>query len=68
MTVINFLLIGYYDWDFTAANYSENLIPRWVWSVAAINILLYYNLGNLLNLITVSIICYIENNRLHLFL
>lgn len=45
MTVINFLLIGYYDWDFTAANYSENLIPSWVWSVAAINILLYYNLG-----------------------
>lgn len=47
MTVINFLLIGYYDWDFTAANYSENLIPGWVWSVAAINILLYYNLGKM---------------------
>lgn len=45
MTVINFLLLSYYDWDFGAANPAENTVPRWVWSVAALNILLYYNLG-----------------------
>uniref|UniRef100_A0A1A9V854 SAM-dependent MTase TRM10-type domain-containing protein n=1 Tax=Glossina austeni TaxID=7395 RepID=A0A1A9V854_GLOAU len=47
LTVVNFLLIAYYDWDFTAANNEENTIPSWVWSVAAINILLYYNLDGM---------------------
>ncbi|KAI9586348.1 ethanolaminephosphotransferase 1 [Glossina fuscipes] len=47
LTVVNFLLIAYYDWDFTAANNEENTIPSWVWSVAAVNILLYYNLDGM---------------------
>uniref|UniRef100_A0A1B0A4H0 Uncharacterized protein n=1 Tax=Glossina pallidipes TaxID=7398 RepID=A0A1B0A4H0_GLOPL len=47
LTVVNFLLIAYYDWDFTAANNEENTIPSWVWSLAAINILLYYNLDGM---------------------
>lgn len=47
MTVVNFLLLSYYDWDFEAANPAENTVPRWVWSVAALNILIYYNLGKL---------------------
>ncbi|XP_075154030.1 ethanolaminephosphotransferase 1 isoform X2 [Haematobia irritans] len=47
MTVINFLLLAYYDWDFAAANPVENTVPRWVWSVAALNILLYYNLDGM---------------------
>ncbi|XP_037959817.1 ethanolaminephosphotransferase 1 isoform X2 [Teleopsis dalmanni] len=47
MTVVNFILIAYYDWDFSAANNMENSVPRWVWSVAAINILIYYNLDGM---------------------
>ncbi|XP_013114241.1 ethanolaminephosphotransferase 1 [Stomoxys calcitrans] len=47
MTVINFLLLAYYDWDFAAANPAENTVPRWVWSVAALNIMLYYNLDGM---------------------
>lgn len=47
MTVVNFLLLAYYDWDFKAANDKSvgNTVPGWVWTVAAINILIYYNLG-----------------------
>lgn len=45
LTVVNFILIAYYDWDFQGANNAVHTVPRWVWSVAAINILLYYNLG-----------------------
>ncbi|CAD6998160.1 unnamed protein product [Ceratitis capitata] len=45
LTVVNFILIAYYDWDFQGANHAEHPVPSWVWSVAAINILLYYNLG-----------------------
>ncbi|XP_058977316.1 ethanolaminephosphotransferase 1-like isoform X2 [Musca domestica] len=47
MTVVNFLLLSYYDWDFEAANPAENTVPRWVWSVAALNILIYYNLDGM---------------------
>ncbi|XP_073821010.1 ethanolaminephosphotransferase 1 isoform X2 [Musca autumnalis] len=47
MTVVNFLLLSYYDWDFAAANPAENTVPRWVWSVAALNILIYYNLDGM---------------------
>lgn len=52
MTVINFILIAYYDWGFKAANDMEkgNTVPAWVWTVAAINILIYYNLGELIGL------------------
>jgi len=50
MTVVNFILIAYYDWNFDAANDKVvgNTVPSWVWTVAAINILIYYNLGELL--------------------
>ncbi|XP_001356474.3 ethanolaminephosphotransferase 1 [Drosophila pseudoobscura] len=49
MTVVNFILISYYDWDFKAANDKEigNTVPAWVWTVAAINILIYYNLDGM---------------------
>jgi len=47
MTVVNFILIAYFDWNFDAANDKAvgNTVPGWVWTVAAINILIYYNLG-----------------------
>lgn len=44
-TIVNFLLIGYYDYGFTAVNDEEHPIPRWVWFVASINIFLAYTLG-----------------------
>ncbi|XP_050318348.1 ethanolaminephosphotransferase 1 isoform X1 [Bactrocera neohumeralis] len=47
LTVVNFILIAYYDWDFQGANHEVHTVPRWVWSVAAINILLYYNLDGM---------------------
>ncbi|XP_067623913.1 ethanolaminephosphotransferase 1 isoform X2 [Eurosta solidaginis] len=47
LTVVNFILIAYYDWDFQGANMAEHTVPRWVWSMAAINILLYYNLDGM---------------------
>ncbi|XP_065358010.1 ethanolaminephosphotransferase 1 [Calliphora vicina] len=47
MTVINFLLLAYFDWNFEAANQTVNPVPGWVWSVAALNILLYYNLDGM---------------------
>lgn len=45
LTIVNFILIGCYDYDFTAVNGRENLIPNWVWIVASINIFLAYTLG-----------------------
>ncbi|XP_070068206.1 ethanolaminephosphotransferase 1 [Drosophila takahashii] len=48
MTVVNFILIAYYDWGFKAANPpTGNTVPSWVWTVAAINILIYYNLDGM---------------------
>ncbi|TMW53736.1 hypothetical protein DOY81_001204 [Sarcophaga bullata] len=47
MTVVNFILLAYYDWNFDAANQTVNPVPGWVWSVEAINILLYYNLDGM---------------------
>ncbi|XP_037820392.1 ethanolaminephosphotransferase 1 [Lucilia sericata] len=47
MTVINFLLLAYYDWNFDSANQPVNPVPGWVWSVEALNILLYYNLDGM---------------------
>lgn len=47
LTIVNFILIGYYDFDFKAANdYNKNVIPNWVWIVASINIFVAYTLGN----------------------
>lgn len=46
LTVANFLLIGFYDFDFNAANVEKSeIIPRWVWIVASINIFVAYTLG-----------------------
>lgn len=45
LTVVNFPLIGYYDFDFTAANSTQKVIPDWVWIVASINIFVAYTLG-----------------------
>lgn len=44
LTLLNFFLIGYYDYDFTAVN-ENKVIPNWVWTVAAVNIFLAYTLG-----------------------
>jgi ethanolaminephosphotransferase len=48
LTVLNFFIIAYYDWDFTAANtilIAPSRIPNWVWMLVAINIFLAYTLG-----------------------
>lgn len=45
LTVANFLLIGYYDWNFKAANGTTAAIPNWVWILAAVNVFSYYTLG-----------------------
>ncbi|KAG4073529.1 hypothetical protein HA402_000753 [Bradysia odoriphaga] len=47
LTIANFLLIGYYDYGFTAVNDKEHPIPRWVWLVASINIFLAYTLDGI---------------------
>lgn len=47
LTIVNFLLIGYYDFDFKAANDLHNtVVPNWVWIVASINIFVAYTLGD----------------------
>lgn len=46
LTIVNFLLIGFYDFDFNAANdHTRKVIPDWVWMVASFNIFLAYTLG-----------------------
>lgn len=45
LTIANFLLIGFYDYDFTAANSTQQVIPTWVWIVASVNIFAAYTLG-----------------------
>lgn len=52
LTVFNFLLIGYYDFDFTAAQQDVNPVPRWVWLVAAINIFAAYTLGKIISFVS----------------
>lgn len=47
LTVVNFILIGYYDWDFTAANTEPNPVPSWVWFLAAVNIFIAYTLDGI---------------------
>lgn len=46
MTIFNFVLIGYYDYDFSAATKEANPVPHWVWLVASVNIFTAYTLGN----------------------
>lgn len=48
LTIANFILIGYYDYNFLAAdNLIPNTIPTWVFLVAAINIFLAYTLDGI---------------------
>ncbi|XP_055592627.1 ethanolaminephosphotransferase 1 isoform X2 [Uranotaenia lowii] len=47
LTVVNFFLIGYYDYGFTAASTSPNPIPGWVWVLAAINLFVAYTLDGI---------------------
>ncbi|XP_062546751.1 ethanolaminephosphotransferase 1 isoform X3 [Armigeres subalbatus] len=47
LTVINFLLIGYYDFGFTAASKTPNPIPDWVWIMAGINLFVAYTLDGI---------------------
>lgn len=48
LTVVNFLLIGYYDYHFEAADDPTfSKIPRWVFLVAAFNIFLAYTLDGI---------------------
>lgn len=47
-TVLNFLLLSYYDYDFYASSDEHPevpAVPHWVWGVAAFNIFLAYTLG-----------------------
>lgn len=45
LTILNFLIIGYFDWGFDAANGDKNTVPRYIWLIAAINIFVAYTLG-----------------------
>lgn len=45
LTIVNFILIGYYDYSFSAADTVPNPVPNIVWLLAAINIFLAYTLG-----------------------
>uniref|UniRef100_A0A023EUD9 Putative sn-12-diacylglycerol ethanolamine-and cholinephosphotransferase n=1 Tax=Aedes albopictus TaxID=7160 RepID=A0A023EUD9_AEDAL len=47
LTVVNFFLIGYYDYGFTAATQTPNPIPGWVWIVAGINLFVAYTLDGI---------------------
>ncbi len=46
-TALNFVLLSYYDWNFTASTGNEGTtpIPNWVWMCAAFNIFAAYTLG-----------------------
>lgn len=47
-TLGNFLLFTYYDYNFYAADGTQNdpAIPNWIFAIAAVNIFLAYTLGN----------------------
>lgn len=47
LTVINFLLMAYFDYDFTAANNDTNPISRWVFLVVSINVMVAYTLDGI---------------------
>lgn len=48
LTVINYLLIAFYDYDFTAATHTEdNPIPRWVFLFVSINVMVAYTLDGI---------------------
>uniref|UniRef100_A0A8W7P2Q9 Uncharacterized protein n=2 Tax=gambiae species complex TaxID=44542 RepID=A0A8W7P2Q9_ANOCL len=47
LTVVNFFLIAYYDYDFRAATETPIPIPDWVWILAAINLFVAYTLDGI---------------------
>lgn len=47
LTIVNFLLIAYYDYDFSAATKDVNPVPHWVWLIASVNIFTAYTLGKI---------------------
>jgi ethanolaminephosphotransferase len=48
LTVFNYLLIAFYDYDFSAANNIEsNLIPRWVFIITGIFVFVAYTLDGI---------------------
>ncbi|XP_035778434.1 ethanolaminephosphotransferase 1-like isoform X1 [Anopheles albimanus] len=47
LTVVNFFLIAYYDYDFRAATNSPHSVPNWVWMLAAINLFVAYTLDGI---------------------
>uniref|UniRef100_A0A336MIB6 CSON001609 protein n=1 Tax=Culicoides sonorensis TaxID=179676 RepID=A0A336MIB6_CULSO len=52
LTIFNFFLIAFYDYDFEAADYEKyrnepNPIPRWVWMVAGVNLFIAYTLDGI---------------------
>lgn len=48
LTVINYILIAFYDYDFTVANkLHEYRIPQWVFIVAGINVFVAYTLDGI---------------------
>ncbi|KAG4074977.1 hypothetical protein HA402_014556 [Bradysia odoriphaga] len=48
-TALNFVLLSYYDWSFTASTGNEGTtpIPNWVWLCAAFNIFAAYTLDGI---------------------
>jgi ethanolaminephosphotransferase len=47
LTVLNFFIIAYYDYDFKAANTIPNPTPSWVWMLVAVNLFLAYTLDGI---------------------
>lgn len=48
LTVINYILIAFYDPNFTVANHLESYqIPRWVFIIAGINVFVAYTLDGI---------------------
>lgn len=48
-TVLNFIILSYYDWGYWANSDEPGTspVPDWVWIVAAFNIFVAYTLGEL---------------------
>ena len=47
LTVVNFILIGCYDYHFKAATFESNPIPKVIWIIAAFNMFTAYTLDGL---------------------
>lgn len=48
LTLANFIILGYYDYHFNAADdYKHNIIPQWVFLLASFNIFMAYTLDGI---------------------